>query len=323
MRKVKWGVLGTASIAKGQTIPGMIKADNCELYAIAGRSLEKAEEFKATFGFEKVYGSYMELLEDPEVEAVYIPLPNNLHKEWAVKAAQHKKHILCEKPLSGNPNDVKDIIDVCDKEGVIIMEAFAYLHSPLVEKIKEQIDTGVVGDVNFIESCFYTHGYEDNIRIHRETLGGSIYDLGCYNITFATALFGEMPIESKAVAHFSKNGIDETSTGYLLFNNDKKAIFSCAMHPYSRGDRTFVYGKEGIIEIPIAFNAEGVQKWYVVKGDERTEYSIDIPNNYMLEVEQLGRCITDRESPLVSHEFSIGYAETMKELLDSCGYNKY
>ena len=321
MRKIKWGVLGTATIAKGQTIPGMIKAENCELYAIAGRDINKANKFKEEFGFTKAYGSYIELLEDPEVEAVYIPLPNNMHKEWAIKAAEHKKHILCEKPLSGNPDDVKEIIDVCDREGVILMEAFAYLHSPVVDKIKEQIDSGIVGEVNFIESCFYTHGYEDNIRIRRETYGGAIYDLGCYNITLATTLFGEMPVESKAVAHFSDAGIDETSTGYMIFSNNRRAIFSCAMHPHSRGDRTFVYGTEGVIEIPIAFNAEGIQKWYVVKGDTREEYAMDIPNNYMLEVEQLGRCITDGESPKVTHEFSIGYAEVMKDLLDSCGYN--
>ena len=322
MKKIKWGVIGTATIAKGQTIPGMIKADNCELYAIAGRNKEKTDKFKEEFGFEKAYYSYMDILEDPDVEAVYIPLPNDLHKEWAIKAAQQKKHILCEKPLSGNPDDVKEIIKVCDDEGVILMEAFAYLHSPLIDKIKEQIDSGIIGDVNFIESCFYTHGYEENIRIHKENYGGSVYDLGCYNITIASALFGEMPIEAKAVAHFSDNNIDETTTGYLLFSENKKAIFSCAMHPYSRGDRTFVYGREGVIEIPISFNAEGIQKWYVVKGDERKEYTMDIPNNYMLEVEQLGRCITDGESPKVSHEFSIGYSEAMKMVLDSCGYNK-
>ena len=98
MRKIRWGVLGTAHIAEGQTIPGMQNTKNCELYAIAGRSLEKAKEFQNRFHLKKAYGSYDELLEDPEVEAVYIPLPNHLHKEWVLKAAAHKKHILCEKP---------------------------------------------------------------------------------------------------------------------------------------------------------------------------------------------------------------------------------
>ena len=154
MRKIRWGVLGTAHIAEGQTIPGMQNTKNCELYAIAGRSLEKAKEFQNRFHFKKAYGSYDELLEDPEVEAVYIPLPNHLHKEWVLKAAAHKKHILCEKPMSGSAKDTREMIQACKDAGVILMEAFAYLHSPLMQKLKLQIDQGLIGDVNFIESTY-------------------------------------------------------------------------------------------------------------------------------------------------------------------------
>nr|MBQ4317706.1 Gfo/Idh/MocA family oxidoreductase [Clostridia bacterium] len=176
-RKVKWGVLGTATIARDFTIPAMQKANNCELYGIASRALDKAEAFKERFGFKKAYGSYEAMLADPEIEAVYIPLPNNLHKEWVIKAAQAKKNILCEKPLSGTPEDVKEMIDACDKEGVIFMEAFAYLHSPVTKSIQQKIAEGAIGDVTVIESSFITPGYVDDIRIRRETLGGAVYDL--------------------------------------------------------------------------------------------------------------------------------------------------
>ena len=240
MRKIRWGVLGTAHIAEGQTIPGMQNTKNCELYAIAGRSLEKAKEFQNRFHFKKAYGSYDELLEDPEVEAVYIPLPNHLHKEWVLKAAAHKKHILCEKPMSGSAKDTREMIQACKDAGVILMEAFAYLHSPLMQKLKLQIDQGLIGDVNFIESTFYTPGYEDNIRIHRDTLGGSLYDLGCYNITFASYLFGEVPISAKAVSHFTEEHIDDMTCGQLLYPGNKRAVFSCAMFPHQRGDRSFI-----------------------------------------------------------------------------------
>lgn len=320
MRKVKWGVLGTANIAKGQTIPGMKKAENCELYAIAGRSLEKAELFKEMFGFEKAYGSYAELLEDPNVEAVYIPLPNNLHKEWVIKAAKAGKHVLCEKPMSGNAADTREMIQACDDAGVIFMEAFAYIHSPLTKHIKEQIADGLIGEVNMIESVFYTKGYEDNIRIRRETLGGSVYDLGCYNITFVSWMYGEQAIEGKAVSHFTDQKIDDLTTGYLIFPGDKRAVFSCGMFPYQRGDRSFIYGTEGMIEMPIPFNAAGLQKWYLVKDGVRQEFEVDIPNNYTLEVEQLGKCILDGEKPYVTHEFSIATAETIDMVLGSCGY---
>ena len=320
MRKIRWGVLGTAHIADGQTIPGMQNTKNCALYAIAGRSLEKAKEFQNRFHFKKAYGSYDELLEDPEVEAVYIPLPNHLHKEWVLKAAAHKKHILCEKPMSGSAKDTREMIQACKDAGVILMEAFAYLHSPLMQKLKLQIDQGLIGDVNFIESTFYTPGYEDNIRIHRDTLGGSLYDLGCYNITFASYLFGEVPISAKAVSHFTEEHIDDMTCGQLLYPGNKRAVFSCAMFPHQRGDRSFIYGTKGILEVPVSFNAEGTQKWYLIEGEKRTAFFMDIPNNYMLEVEQLGNCILNGETPHVSAEFSIQTAETMDMVLKSCGY---
>ena len=320
MKKVKWGVLGTANIARKETIPGMQKAGNCELYAIAGRSLEKANQFKETFGFEKAYGSYDELLEDKEVEAVYIPLPNNMHKEWVIKAAKAGKHILCEKPMSGNATDTKEMIDAANEAGVILMEAFAYLHAPQMAKLKEQIDSGLIGEVNMIESVFYTKGYEDNIRIRRENLGGSLYDLGCYCISFASWLYGDKPYAGKAVASLTDEKIDDLATGFLLYPGNRRALVSSAMFPYQRGDRSFIYGTKGTLEVPISFNAEGLQKWYLVTNEGKTEYTIDIPQNYMLEVEQLGRCILDGEKPHVSHEFSIGTAEAMDMLLASFGY---
>ena len=115
MRKINWGVLGTAGIARGQTIPGMQQAENCNLYAVAGRSLEKAQAFQREFGFEKAYGSYDALLADPQVEAVYIPLPNELHYAWTVKAMQAGKHVLCEKPLAPTPEQVQELHDAAKK----------------------------------------------------------------------------------------------------------------------------------------------------------------------------------------------------------------
>lgn len=320
MKQIRWGVLGTAQIAEGQTIPGMQKAKNCELYAIAGRSMEKAERFRDRFHFQKAYGNYDDLLNDPEVEAVYIPLPNNLHKEWVLKAAACKKHVLCEKPASGSAADTKEMIQACKDAGVIFMEAFAYLHSPVMKELKRQIEDGLIGDVNMIESVFYTSGYEDDIRIRRDTLGGSVYDLGCYTISFASYLFGTVPLCGQAVSHFTGEKIDDLTTGYLMFSGGRRAVFSCGMFPYKRGDRSFIYGDKGILEVPVSFNAEGRQTWYLDQDGMRTEFCIDVPNNYMLEVEQLGDCILNGEDPHVSHEFSVGTAEAIDMVLTSCGY---
>ena len=150
MSKVKWGVLGTANVAAWGTIPGMQKSESCELYAIAGRSLEKAERYKSEFGFEKAYGSYDELLDDKEVQAVYIPLPNNLHKEWVIKALKAGKNVLCEKPMGLNADEIREMFKVAEESGSLLMEAYAYLHSPYVLSLVKDVKSGVIGDVDYI-----------------------------------------------------------------------------------------------------------------------------------------------------------------------------
>ena len=186
MEKVKWGVLGTADIARGQTIPGMTLAEHCERYAVAGRRLEKAESYRAEFGFQRAYGSYDELLADPEVQAVYIPLPNDIHCEWTIKALKAKKHVLCEKPLALCEAQVKEMFAAAEENGVLLMEAFAYLHSPFVKAVKEELDAGTIGEILYFESEFIAGRRPDtDIRLKKETGGGAFYDLGCYPLSMA------------------------------------------------------------------------------------------------------------------------------------------
>ena len=168
MEKVKWGVLGTANIARGCTIPGMKLADNCELYAIAGRSEEKAKAFKDEFGFCKAYAGYDALIEDPDVQAVYIPLPNDLHLKWVKAALKSGKHVLCEKPLALNAKEAREMFETAKENNVILMEAYAYLHTPYIESLKKDITSGIIGDVDYIESAFITQGYKEDIRLHKE-----------------------------------------------------------------------------------------------------------------------------------------------------------
>lgn len=320
-RKVKWGVLGTANIARKCTIPGMQKADNCCLYGIAGRNKEKVEQFQTEFGFEKAYYSLEEMLEDEAIEAVYIPLPNSLHKEWVLKAAAKGKHILCEKPLSKTEADVREMIEACDKAGVLFMEAFAYQHSPLVASVKETLDSGVIGKLSFMESIFITPGYTpENIRVRRETLGGSIYDLGCYCTSLMLTMFGEEPKEVKAMGHFTEQHIDDFASAYFHFEDDRRACMISGMCSAQRGDRFFLYGTEGTIEAPIPFNAEGKLTYYVKKGEDCQKITVTAPDNYMLEVEQLGRCIIEGAVPHVTHEFSLQNARVMDKILKEIGY---
>ena len=201
MQKVRWGIMGTANIARGCTIPGMKIAESCELYAIAGRSLEKAEAFKEEYGFEKAYGSYAELLDDEMVQAVYIPLPNNLHLEWVKAALAKKKHVLCEKPLALNAAEAREMYQTAKDNGVYLMEAYAYLHSPYVESLKK--DAMLIGEIDYIDTAFVTQNYKEDFRLHKELGGGAMYDLGCYCTTMILSLINSDPVFVKASAEFS------------------------------------------------------------------------------------------------------------------------
>ncbi len=321
MRKVKWGILGTADIAKNYTIPALQKAESCTLYAVAGRSKEKAENFKKQFGFEKAYDSYDQLLEDSEVEAIYIPLPNHLHKEWVLKAAAKKKHILCEKPLAASEADVKEMVQACEQAGVYFMEAFAYLHSPAVKSVKAALDSGIIGKPSFIETTFLTpRPSEDNIRMRRDTLGGAIYDLGCYNISLILTMLEEEPSEVKALAKFTDNHIDEFTAAYLEFPSGCRASVISGMCSAQRSDRYFIHGSEGTIEAPIPFNADGTVSYSVHKNGSKQEFTVEVPNNYLLEAEQLANCILNGDKPYVSHAFSLKNARTIDRVLKSIGY---
>lgn len=325
MRKINWGVIGTAGIAKGHTIPGMQEAENCNLYAIAGRTMEKAKAYQTEFGFQVAYDSYDALLADPNVEAVYIPLPNELHYEWTIKALNAKKHVLCEKPLAPTPAQIKEMFDCAKANGVCLMEAFAYLHSPLMAAIKQEIKSGVIGDVLYMESQFITSDYDiSNIRMRKETFGGALYDLGCYTTTQILWMLEEEPVKVQAVADFSEHGIDTYTSGLLTFSDGKKANFICAMVLATDKDRRIdclrIHGTLGDIYCNAQFNQSGNLQYTLTIGEETSTKTVVTPQNYRLEVEQLGRCITDGEKPHVSADFTMKNALLMEKILKKIDY---
>ena len=321
---VKWGVLGTANIAKGCTIPGMTLAGNCDLYAIAGRNESKTESYKNEFGFKKAYVGYDKLLEDPEVQAVYIPLPNNLHKEWVIKALKAGKHVLCEKPMSLNADDAREMFAVARENNVILMEAYAYLHSPYISSLKEDIKSGIIGDVDFIETAFYTQGYVEDIRLYKELGGGAVYDLGCYCTTMILSLIGSEPEYVMANAEFNDKGADVFASALMKFRNGARAAFNVGMifEPGKDGrrDRLYIHGSKGTIVSDVEYNQDGRLTYAIKAGDKEYHPVIDAPQNYMLEVEQLGRCIENGEAPHISSEFTIMNAELLDQILAKIEY---
>ena len=328
-KKVNWGILGCAAIAKVRTIPGLLQADNANLYAIASRGEKKANEFAQLFPIEKVYDNYDALLEDENVDAVYIPLPNSMHFEWVEKAAKAGKHILCEKPLAMNAEEAMKMYEICEEAGVLLMEAFAFRHAPLVQKVKEVIDEGKIGKIKYIESHL-TDVLTDmgNIRMNKNLGGGSFYDMACYNFsTISYLLGGKEPVGVKAFAEMNlEYGVDVSNTTLLQYEDGVQASSYSSLNSYSRGYYAVV-GEKGRIEVPSNFNSRNIQKFTVttdgvvdnveILDEKKVEYTVMCPDNYMLEIEQFGRCILNGEKPYVSKEETLLNARILDKAFES------
>ncbi len=320
--QVRWGILGTADIARGQTIPGIQQAEHCALYAVAGRRLEKAKQYQEEFGFEKAYGSYDELLADPAVQAVYVPLPNDIHREWTEKALRAGKHVLCEKPLAMNENEVREMFRTAEENGVILMEAFAYLHSPFAAAIKTELDAGTIGEVRYFESAFLTAPKPaTDFRFRKENGGGAAYDLGCYPVSMLLWLLGREPDQVMASAKFSEGGVDLFTSMQMLYDSGLIAHLDCGMMlPAGRMDRFHLFGTKGEIHSPVEFNQCGEISYTVVRDGTRETKTVTAPNNYALESDQLSRCILYGEKPHITKEFSLMAARTTDRVLSAIGY---
>lgn len=303
MPKVQWGVLSTAGIAQKQLIPAFLRADNAEVTAIAsGSNLKKAEEIAGRFGIPTAYDSYEKLLNDPKVDAVYIPLPNHLHKEWVMKAAENGKHILCEKPAALNADDVVEMKEVCEEHGVLFMEAFMYHFHEQHNRVKEIIDAGEIGDVRFMRAAFsfYLANKENNIRTSSEKGGGSIYDIGCYAIHSIRNILREEPdsVYTHGVVD-PDYGVETDAVGYLEFSNGIRAMFDSSFNLSNRSEYEVV-GTEGRIIVPRAYRPDnnGGDGLVIIEkaGVQRTE-TINT-DQYRSQVEHISQAILDGKKEL-------------------------
>jgi predicted dehydrogenase len=253
--KVRWGVLSTAGIAVKKVVPAMQKGEWIDVTAIASRDLHKAEDVARTLGIPKAYGSYEELLADPQIEAVYNPLPNQLHVPWSIKAAQAGKHVLCEKPISMTVAEAKKLQQVQQLTGVTIGEAFMVRTHPQWLRARELVQSGHIGALRSILGFFsYFNIDPGNIRNQPECGGGALMDIGCYPINTARFLFGEEPFRVSGVLERDPNFKVDRLTSAILEFPSGQAAFTCSTQlvPYQRMQ---LLGTKGRIEIEIPFNA--------------------------------------------------------------------
>lgn len=254
LEPVSWGVLSVANIAMTKVIPAMQASALSRVGAIASRSLERAERAATELGIDSAYGSYEELLADPGIEAVYIPLPNHLHLEWAQAAARAGKHVLCEKPLAMTSAEATAMVETCEQAGVLLMEAFMYRLHPLWLKAKELVEGGAIGELRSVQTAFsYFNDDPSNIRNIPEVGGGALYDIGCYAVNAARFLFGTEPTAVRgAILRDPDLGTDVVTSAVLDFGSGQSTFFcSTQMEPDQRVD---IHGTTGRIVIEIPFN---------------------------------------------------------------------
>ncbi|MXV14099.1 Gfo/Idh/MocA family protein [Hufsiella ginkgonis] len=293
---VRWGVLGTAKIAREKVIPAMQRSAFAEVTAIASRMRERAESTAANLGIAKAYGTYRELLDDADIDAVYISLPNHLHVPWAVKCLEAGKHVLCEKPVGLSPAEAEELLLAAGKyPGLKVMEAFMYRFHPQWRQAKQWVTEGAIGDLKVIQSVFsYYNADPANIRNQVEAGGGGLMDIGCYCVSLSRLIFGAEPVRVLGMQeHDPMMGTDRVTSGILDFGTGS-SHFTCSTQ-LMYYQRVNIMGTTGRIEIEVPFNPlpdKAVKVWlHRQSGTEERVFS-DI-NQFTIQADEFSRAILD------------------------------
>jgi predicted dehydrogenase len=290
-RKVRWGILGCARIAERALIPAIRSARNGELFGIASRDASRAAAWAEKHGFQKSYGNYAALLADPEVDAVYIPLPNHLHAPWTIATARAGKHVLCEKPLALNAAEVRAMAGAAEKHGVALLEAFMYRFHPQFTKALALIRAGRIGEVRLVRSAFtfLNVGHDENYRWNPQMGGGALYDVGCYPVNAARTI-----LEAEPVSVFARAGLDprrrvDITTALLLEFPGRRFALCDAGFAAPFQSRLEVVGTEGRLTLSRAFSAKHFDVVIeVIRGDKVRSIRVPATDHYRIMVEHFG-----------------------------------
>lgn len=317
-RTLRWGLLSTARINRS-LIPPLRASSRNKLVAVASRESSKSTAYAREWGIERTFDSYEAMLADPDVDVIYNPLPNSLHAEWTIKAVRAGKHVLCEKPLTARVEDVDAIAAAAKENNKIVTEAFMYRHHPQTLKVKSLIDSGAIGEVRLVRGSFtFTLTDPNNVRVNASLDGGSIWDVGCYPISYARTMVGAEPVEVEGMQFVGASGVDETFVGTLRFSDNTYAQFDSGFHAPFRMNMEIV-GSEGLIVIPRAFKPTERETIYIGKASDQLEpMVIEGPEHlYLGEVEDMYEAIVNGTAPRVSLSDSRNNVKTILALLQS------
>ena len=311
---VKWGIVSTANI-NAKVIPGAKASPKVDLVAVASRTQDRADAYAKEWGIERAYGSYDALLADPDVEAVYISLPNTLHCEWSIRAVEAGKHVLCEKPLSRHVEEVEAAFDAAERAGRLLSEAFMFRHSSQTRRVQQLVDEGAIGELRLIRTAFSYGLYdEDNIRLRTDVEGGALMDVGCYTVSGARLLGGE-PERVFGEAWLGPSGTDWVFAGTLRFPNDVLATFDCGTALTDR-DELEAIGSDGSLFVDDPWHGtHPVIEVRRADGVERIE--LDREDPYRLELENVSDAIRGEGELLLARDDALGQARTLAALHES------
>jgi D-xylose 1-dehydrogenase (NADP+, D-xylono-1,5-lactone-forming) len=310
----RWGIISTAHINR-LVLAGARESERVDVVAVASRDRTRAEAYAREHGIERGYGSYEDLLADPEVEAVYISLPNSLHVEWSVRALEAGKHVLCEKPLDRRPEAVERAFDAADRAGRILSEAFMYRHNPQTAKLLELLADGAIGALKVVRSAFsFSLSDPENVRLAEHLDGGALMDVGCYCVSGSRLLAGE-PETVYGAQVIGASGVDVLFAGMLRFPDDVVAHFDCGFVLPGR-DELEVVGSEGSLFLDDPWHArEPVIELRREGAGE--EIALEPANSYRLELENLSDAIAGRAEPLLGRADAVGQARAIEALYRS------
>ncbi|QDU07165.1 Gfo/Idh/MocA family protein [Gimesia aquarii] len=318
--KIRWGILSTAKIGTLQVIPAMQKGNFSEVTAIASRNLAQAKQVASQLGIARAYGSYEELLEDPDIDVIYNPLPNHMHVPWSIKAIQAGKHVLCEKPIGLSSEEGQTLLDCAQKHSELkVMEAFMYRHHPQWQLVQKIVQEGKIGTLRTIQSFFsYFNDDPQNIRNQSELGGGGLMDIGCYPISLSRFIFDEEPNRAFGIAEYDSTlNIDRLTSATLEFPNGS-STFTCStqLNPYQR---VHIHGTEGRVEIEIPFNApiDRPCKVWLQTGTEINEIELEVCNQYTIQGDLFSQAVLNNTSIPTPLEDAVSNMKVIEAVVES------
>lgn len=319
---VRFGILSAANIGVHAVAPAIQSSANGKLLAVGSRDTQHATEVYSFAPSVRIYNSYQAIIDDPDIEAVYIPLPNSLHTEWTIKALQAGKHVLCEKPLAVTREEGEEMVDVARTQNVLLMEAFMYRFHPQIVWAIEQVQAGLLGPVRLVRASFSfdIRSHPENIRLQPDLAGGSLMDVGCFSVNLFRAIYGHAPLSVAARVYVpSPTSVDLATNAVLDYGDGRFGILDSSLGLPSRQSAEII-GESGILTIPVPFTPGSYDMTvFVTKNGKMTEQNFSGVDQYKLEVEHFAQCIRSGQDPRLSLSETLENVSTIEAIYEAAG----